>query len=253
MSADAEVTAHLSLAPSANEKLSGMANFSDPKASPSIVIDYRWPFQNGISTLLSDLPSPAEAARFSYRIPPLSGLGGQFCMSVFAGRSGTRLCGMPTGTPPIIFEMPTSPSLLTPRDLAQAEAATEFSWTAFTGGIHRLRFEPVSNPDIPVVDVYTSRTTATWLDLKGLGIPFPAGRVAALLARIKKMLFTVNRVNVQKYWSRENPRILPRELQVESSSRRGQFCGSGMVPLCRIGLLPVVPARAPSFIDHAYG
>ena len=82
---------------------------------------------------------------------------------------------MPTETLPITFAMPSTPSLHSAIDSAQADAATKFSWTAFTGGIHRLRFEPVSNAGIPVVDVYTSRTTATWPDLKALGTPFPAG------------------------------------------------------------------------------
>ncbi len=75
------------------------------------------------------------------------------------------------------FAIQAGPSLQAPANGATGvSTATPFSWTAFSGGIHVVAFEPTTATD-PVFYVYTSGTSATVPDLGGLSAAgaLPAG------------------------------------------------------------------------------
>jgi hypothetical protein len=111
---------------------------------------------------------------YQLNVPDLRATGASLCVEAQEGYMWSRRCGIAPGEtvsltsdPPPTFSAPASCTVLTP--------ATRFTWSSSGTGIYELTFDVSSPaPGYPDVNVFTPNRSATWPDLRALGIAFPA-------------------------------------------------------------------------------
>ncbi len=124
--------------------------------------------------------SPVTQVGFDYLTP--SGLGtiSLSAMSYSAstthpGQSWTYLFGLAPNATGVSLRFQTAPQLLTPVDGGTAiTTLSDFTWTAFTGGISYVRVIPQGRY-VPTIAIVTAATTTTIPDLSVFGVGLASG------------------------------------------------------------------------------
>jgi hypothetical protein len=93
--------------------------------------------------------------------------------------TSTRLCDFALDEARTMT-LPAPPSFTAPARGAKATAGMKFAWSAVPNAVYRFGLDP-SRPDggktNPSIVVFTTRTTVSWPDLAGLGMPWGQKRV----------------------------------------------------------------------------
>jgi hypothetical protein len=111
-------------------------------------------------------------------VPDLGYPGAELCVGITAtpGSMLTEQCGIAAGQTTVTVTVQPPPTLSSPADGASVTRTTEFSWSAFDGGIYMLQLS--GNPEgagMPRMDVFTHDVRTGWPDLSGVGVSFPGG------------------------------------------------------------------------------
>jgi len=168
-----DAQAEVSLSPTSAVVLGGNITPKGIDVSDKEVL-YRLPFVDSTMNLVFDETADAS---FSYSIPNLSSLGGQYCVAVHAdmGFAGTQLCGIGAGTMDASVSVAEPPSMQEPAG-ATFVADGGFAWTAVENSVYMLQFKQmIATAETPNIDVFTVLTSVPWPNLAPLGIAVPAG------------------------------------------------------------------------------
>lgn len=130
---------------------------------------------NATISLASDSSSTTG---FNYVVP--SGIGGTLSVTALGGQTGValtigQLSGIAPGATGANITLPTAAVPILPANAGTGiNTSTDFTWTAFSGGIHLVNIQPANATD-PAYFVVTSATTGRIPDLSGQGLGLPSG------------------------------------------------------------------------------
>jgi hypothetical protein len=109
----------------------------------------------------------------------LSAVGATLCVQAFIwnpyARSSMRRCGLAAATV-AEFELRDGPVFAEPAAETTVTRGLRFSWSAVPDAIYVLELAPEVDASraAPKIAVYTALTSATWPDLRDLGVQFPS-------------------------------------------------------------------------------
>lgn len=87
----------------------------------------------------------------------------------------TRTCDVAIDAP-VELTLHEPPSFQQPAPRSSLGPGTTFSWSPIRGGIYELELsDAIPTPSNPTIDVFTTDLSATWPDLRALGVVFPTG------------------------------------------------------------------------------
>ena len=125
------------------------------------------------------LHSTFASRRAAFAVPDLRAFGIELCAEAFQWNPYFRGHRTQCGVDPAqgaVLALPPAPSFSSPAWDTPATPGMRFSWSPQPGAVYRLMLATVGRKPTaahPQIDIYTSRTTASWPDLSAVGIAFP--------------------------------------------------------------------------------
>ena len=149
-------------------------NLRDSMQSWSCTFRHVWP--RAYQLFVDEAQHGGQRDPFVYdvSVPDLRGTGAALCVEAGVGYTTSLRCGISpgetvslTGDPPPTFTAPPNGAVLAPD--------TRFAWDSSASGVYALVFD-VWQPtaSYPKIKVFTVARSATWPDLRAIGITFPA-------------------------------------------------------------------------------
>jgi len=169
------VTVDLSLAPVAVRTLSGSVQVPSGYRLVQKQVFYRLPIVHAVIDVVNQQDSSPS---FGYAVPDLTNTGAQLCVEDAAdpGAVMAQHCGLTFDDTALQVALEPAPALSSPTEGATVTESTQFSWSAFDTGIHRLKLETVGpTSTTPNIYLFTTTVTTTWPDLTDVGVPFTTG------------------------------------------------------------------------------
>jgi hypothetical protein len=144
----------------------------DPGFDPVYIEEYRLP---GAGVALRG-PGPAASA---YDIPDLRGFGLQLCADGFQWNPYVHSRRVQCDADPgklTSLALPSPPAFTSPAWDTIAAPGMQFAWSAVPNAVYVLALASASGKPTavhPRVELFTTRTTAAWPDLRAVGVAFP--------------------------------------------------------------------------------
>jgi hypothetical protein len=165
-------TLDLELSSVERRKVAGSVSAPADAALTRIEEYYRLPLPNAV---LAVNDASTSTSAFEHEVEDLRATGGTLCVAALGSGKGslrTERCGIELGATDVSLKLQAPPALSEPAPGDPLDSESQFSWTAFDGGIHRLALETsVPTAGSPNIYVYTAATSVTWSSLAELGAP----------------------------------------------------------------------------------
>jgi hypothetical protein len=162
----------LELSPIERGKVGGSVSAPADAALTQIEEYFRLPLPNAV---LAVNDASTSTSSFEHEVDDLRAAGGTLCVAALGTGNGslrTERCGIELGTTDVSLELQSPPVLSEPDPREPLDSESQFSWTAFDDGVHRLALETsVPTASSPNLYVYTAATSVTWSSLAELGAP----------------------------------------------------------------------------------